>query len=292
MRHRASAQTAAVPCGGWVRTSPSSSTIYPPHFGSCATSNRGSAAGHESASCRHRCRPCLSNAAALAPGCSRMCWCPNMPTTCRFYRQPGIYARRGVDLARSALADWVGRSAALLDPLVDALECHVMGGATLPADDTPVPVPAPGAGRTRTGWLWTYGRDERGAGGEARAALFRYAPDRKGERPARHFARFRSDLHPGGHAGFGRLYGDRIRQVALGASQTQVLHAAAAGFRTLPSSALGLATGSMPSIIRPIGRRHVKMISISFQEAAVWERRSNGLRQPSSSLSISSLWLS
>ncbi len=83
------------------------------------------------------------------------------------YRQSGIYARHGVDLARSTLADWVGRSARLLDPLVDALERHVLGGATLHADDTQVPVLAPGAGRTRTGRLWTYVRDERGAGGEA-----------------------------------------------------------------------------------------------------------------------------
>ena len=44
------------------------------------------------------------------------------------YRQSGIYARHGVELARSTLADWVGRSARLLDPLVDALECHVMAG--------------------------------------------------------------------------------------------------------------------------------------------------------------------
>lgn len=131
------------------------------------------------------------------------------------YRQSAIYAREGVDLARSTLADWVGRSAALLDPLVDALERHVMGGTTLHADDTPVPVLAPGAGRTRTSRLWTYVRDERGAGGDAPpAVLFRYAPDRKGERPAQHLARFTGDLHADGYAGFDRLYGDRIAEVA------------------------------------------------------------------------------
>ncbi len=131
------------------------------------------------------------------------------------YRQSGIYARQGVDLARSTLADWVGRSAKLLDPLVDALERHVMSGSTLHADDTPVPVLAPGAGRTRTGRLWTYVRDERGHGGDAPpAVLFRYAPDRKGERPAEHLARFRGDLHADGYAGFDRLYGERVAEVA------------------------------------------------------------------------------
>lgn len=131
------------------------------------------------------------------------------------YRQSGIYAREGVDLARSTLADWVGRSAKLLDPLVNALERHVMSGSTLHADDTPVPVLAPGAGRTRTGRLWTYVRDERGHGGEAApAVLFRYAPDRKAERPTQHLARFRGDLHADGYAGFDRLYGERIAEVA------------------------------------------------------------------------------
>lgn len=131
------------------------------------------------------------------------------------YRQSGIYARHGVELARSTLADWVGRSASLLDPLVDALERHVMGGSTLHADDTPVPVLAPGAGRTRTGRLWTYVRDERGHGsGAPPAVLFRYAPDRKGERPAAHLARFRGDLHADGYAGFDRLYGERVAEVA------------------------------------------------------------------------------
>ncbi len=131
------------------------------------------------------------------------------------YRQSGIYARYGVDLARSTLADWVGRLAKLLDPLINALERHVMGGATLHADDTPVPVLAPGAGRTRTGRLWTYVRDERGAGGEAPpAVLFRYAPDRKAERPAQHLRTFRGDLHADGYAGFDRLYGGQIAEVA------------------------------------------------------------------------------
>ena len=69
------------------------------------------------------------------------------------YRQSGIYAREGVDLERSTLADWVGRSAALLDPLVAALRRHVMASDVLHGDDTPVPVLAPGLGKTKTGRL-------------------------------------------------------------------------------------------------------------------------------------------
>ncbi len=77
-------------------------------------------------------------------------FCDHLP----LYRQSEIYAREGVELERSTLADWVGQSAALLRPLVDALERHVMAGERLHADDTPVPVLAPGTGKTSTGRLW------------------------------------------------------------------------------------------------------------------------------------------
>jgi len=87
------------------------------------------------------------------------------------YRQAQIYAREGVELDRSTLADWVGASSALLAPLIQALGEHVLGGSTLHADDTPVPVLAPGTGKTRSGRLWTYVRDERPWGGHAKPAV-------------------------------------------------------------------------------------------------------------------------
>ena len=90
-------------------------------------------------------------------------FCDHLP----LYRQSEIYARDGVELERSTLADWVGQAAALLRPLVDALEHHVMAGTRLRADDTPVPVLAPGTGKTSTGRLWAYLRDERPYDGDA-----------------------------------------------------------------------------------------------------------------------------
>jgi transposase len=84
-------------------------------------------------------------------------YCDHVPLN----RQSEIYAREGVDLDRSTLAGWVGASAALLDPLVEAVRNHVFAGTRLHADDTPVPVLAPGHGRTKTGRLWTYVRDGR-----------------------------------------------------------------------------------------------------------------------------------
>jgi transposase len=123
------------------------------------------------------------------------------------YRQSQIYAREGVELDRSTLADWVGAASALLAPLLEALAQHVLSGYALHADDTPVPVLAPGTGKTKSGRLWTYVRDERPFGGSAEpAVLFRYSPDRKGEHPAAHLRSFSGVLHADGYAGFEQLY--------------------------------------------------------------------------------------
>lgn len=124
------------------------------------------------------------------------------------YRQSAIYARDGVELERSTLADWVGQSASLLRPLVDALARHVLGGGVVHADDTPVPVLAPGTGRTRTGRLWAYLRDERPhASGVPPAVLYRYSPDRRAEHPRAHLRDFRGVLQADGYGGFEGLYG-------------------------------------------------------------------------------------
>ena len=77
------------------------------------------------------------------------------------YRQSQIFERDGIDLSGSTLADWVGKSTALLEPLAEAIGRHVMQGQAVFADDTPVAVLAPGNGKTKTGRIWAYVRDER-----------------------------------------------------------------------------------------------------------------------------------
>lgn len=123
------------------------------------------------------------------------------------YRQQEIYAREGVDIERSTLADWVGRSAALLDPLIEALRKDVLASDVLHGDDTPVPVLAPGLGKTRTGRLWTYVRDGRPcASDRPPAAVFFYSPDRKGMHPQSHLKSFKGILHADGYAGFNAIF--------------------------------------------------------------------------------------
>ena len=130
-------------------------------------------------------------------------FCDHLP----LYRQAEIYARDGVDLDRSQLAEWLGYIAWLLKPLAELIGRHVMAGRVIHADDTPIDVLAPGAGKTKTGRQWVYLRDERPHAGTAPpAVLYRYTPDRKGEHCRAELARFIGWLHADGYAGFGKLY--------------------------------------------------------------------------------------
>ena len=132
------------------------------------------------------------------------------------YRQSQIFARSGIDLDRSTLADWVGGAHELLAPLVEALAEHVIAGTHLHADDTPYPVLAPGTGKTKIARIWTYVRDEGSWGSNVPpAVLFRYTPDRKGIHPRMHLSRFTGALHADGYAGFDRLFETgRIHELA------------------------------------------------------------------------------
>ncbi len=132
------------------------------------------------------------------------------------YRQSEMYAREGVELERSTLADWVGGCSRLLAPLHDALHRYVMSSNKLHADDTPVPVLAPGESKTKLGRLWTYVRDDRPAANPAAPAVwFGYSPDRRGQHPHRHLADFTGTLQADGYAGFNHLYaGGRMQETA------------------------------------------------------------------------------
>ncbi|MDQ2102527.1 IS66 family transposase [Azospirillum isscasi] len=120
-------------------------------------------------------------------------------------RQAERFAREGVPLSLSTLADQVGTAAAVLKPLHDLIAAHVMAAERLHGDDTPVPVLA--KGKTDTGRLWVYVRDDRPFAGQAPpAALFHYSRDRKGEHPERQLAGFMGWLQADAFAGYNRLY--------------------------------------------------------------------------------------
>jgi transposase len=132
------------------------------------------------------------------------------------YRQSEIYAREGVELDRSTMAEWVGGCSRLLEPLLEALRRYVMSAGKLHADDTPVPVLAPGNGKTKTGRLWTYVRDDRPWGEQSPPAVwYAYTPDRKGEHPQSHLKEFTGTLQADAYAGYGAVYeGKRVKEAA------------------------------------------------------------------------------
>src|SRR5215469_11187573 len=120
-------------------------------------------------------------------------------------RQSESFARDGIDLGVSTLADWVGACTASLSPLVTLIRAHVFAAQRIHGDDTTVPVLA--SPKTITGRLWTYVRDDRPFGGVAPpAAIFYYSRDRGGAHPCRHLAGYAGILQADAYAGFNELY--------------------------------------------------------------------------------------
>ncbi len=132
-------------------------------------------------------------------------YCDHLP----LHRQSGIFAREKVDLHRSTLTDWVGRSTALLEPLADHIGKLVRAGPALFADDTPVRLQTRlKPKKTQTARLWSYVRDERPWSGAAPpCAWYRFSTDRKGEHPVNHLSGYTGTVHADGFAGFNGLFG-------------------------------------------------------------------------------------
>jgi transposase len=120
-------------------------------------------------------------------------------------RQSESFAREGIELDTSTLADWVGACTAALAPLTELIRLHVMAAERLHGDDTTAPVWA--RGKTVTGRLWTYVRDDRPFGGPASpAAIFFYSRDRTAAHPNRHLAGYGGILQADAYGGFNDLY--------------------------------------------------------------------------------------
>ncbi|WP_340318392.1 IS66 family transposase [Rhizorhabdus argentea] len=120
-------------------------------------------------------------------------------------RQAERFAREGVPLSVSTLADQVGAAAFALMPLYRLIETHVLAAERLHGDDTTVPVMA--KSKTDIARLWVYVRDDRPfAGADPPAALFHYSRDRRGEHPQAHLASWSGILQADAYAGYGELY--------------------------------------------------------------------------------------
>ena len=120
-------------------------------------------------------------------------------------RQAERYAKEGVPLSLSTLADQVGAVCTVMQPVFERIEAHVLAAERLHGDDTTVPVLA--KGKTDVGRCWTYVRDDRPFGGPAPpAAVFYYSRDRRGEHPRGHLARWSGVLQADAYGGYYGLY--------------------------------------------------------------------------------------
>jgi transposase len=122
-------------------------------------------------------------------------------------RQAAVMARHGVPIDRSVLADWMGRTGALIAPVVDHMAIVLKRGSSrLYVDETTAPVLDPGRGQTKTGYLWAILRDDRGwNGSDPAGVVFHYRPGRKGEYAAEILNGFNGTIQVDAYGGYAHL---------------------------------------------------------------------------------------
>ena len=129
-------------------------------------------------------------------------------------RQSERYAKEGIDLSLSTLADQVGACAAATRPLFKLMEDYTFKAKRLHGDDTTIPIWA--RGETITGRIWTYVKDDRPFGGkDPPSAIFYASGDRKGEHPRAHLENYSGILQADGYGGYDHLYEARADADAL-----------------------------------------------------------------------------
>jgi len=119
------------------------------------------------------------------------------------YRQTEIYARSGVHIARSSMAQWVGICGVRLAPLVDALKEFILSHSVIHADETPVALLAPGRGKTKRAYVWVYRTTNFMA---QRAVFYDFCKDRSGEHPRRVLHAFAGTLMTDDYSGYHALH--------------------------------------------------------------------------------------
>jgi transposase len=180
-------------------------------------------------------------------------------------RQAERYAREGVPLSLSTLADQVGAGCAVLEPLLRRIEVHVFAAERLHGDDTTVPVLA--KGKTVTGRCWIYVRDDRPFGGRAPpAAMFYYSRDRGGEHVESHLARWSGLLQADAYSGYNKLYAaDRMPGPILEAACWAHARRPFFALADIEASARRKAEGKIPAPISPLAVEAVRRIDALFQ---------------------------
>ena len=179
-------------------------------------------------------------------------------------RQAERYAREGVPISLSTLADQVGGCTVALKPLFQRLEAHVLRAERLHGDDTTVPVLA--KGKTSTGRIWVYVRDDKPFGGpEPPGAVFYYSRDRAGEHPQAHLARYSGLFQADAYGGYGKLY-NAGRNAGLILEAACWVHARRPFFviADLAENARRKVQGKKPVVISPLALEAIRRIDALF----------------------------
>ncbi|MEZ2148267.1 IS66 family transposase [Bradyrhizobium sp. DN5] len=180
-------------------------------------------------------------------------------------RQAERYAREGVPISLSTLADQVGGCTVALTPLFRRLEAHVLNAERLHGDDTTVPVLA--KGKTDTGRIWVYVRDDKPFGGQAPpGAVFYYSRDRAGEHPQAHLAGYTGIFQADAYSGYGKLY-DPGRNAGPILEAACWVHARRPFFvmADLAENARRKVQGKKPAVISPLALEAVRRIDALFE---------------------------
>ena len=119
------------------------------------------------------------------------------------YRQSEIYARSGVHIPRSSMAQWIGICGVRLAPLADALKDFILAHSVIHVDETPVSLLAPGRGKTKRAYVWVYRTTNFVA---QRAVLFDFSLSRGGENPRRMLHGFGGTLVSDDYSGYHALH--------------------------------------------------------------------------------------
>lgn len=127
------------------------------------------------------------------------------------YRLEQIAARSQVPLARSTLADWVGRVGVALQPLVDRLSDLLRERSVLHADETPVPQLDPGNGKTKKAYLWAYRSSDLETGPPI--LVFDYQPGRHGAHVRNYLDGWQGHLMVDDYAGYKALFTQGVTEL-------------------------------------------------------------------------------
>jgi transposase len=187
-------------------------------------------------------------------------------------RQSERYAREGVDLSVSTLADQVGACTFALAPIAERIKAHVFAAERLHGDDTTVPVLA--KGQTVTGRLWTYVRDDRPFGGKSPpAAMFYYSRDRCQEHPEEHLVNYTGILQADAYSGYNLVFAPERQPEPLTAAYCWA-HARREFFELadIEAAARKTAKGKTDVVVSPLAIEAVRRIDELF----MIEREING----------------